>query len=453
MILRLAAGITSAVLLGEASKDVNGPLTVPLRGWSSWNTFRCNSTESTVRETILTLSSSPLFKAGYNWVMIDDGWTKCLKFRDNENGSCDIPAPRDANGRIVIDEQKFPNGFNGLVRLANERGVKLGIYTSVSAITCGGFTGSLHNEDIDAQTFVEWGFQLIKHDTCGVDISIHDGSLQAAVGRMREAIWKAGAGRIVYYLDHGNPTASQRVYNPRQWQVSDPEVLKKVASKPSELAWNWVSELAAHDQKGPHMLKTWFDIIDDWRSTVSNLHNQMRTAEYQRCGFFLFPDYLTIGQGKQSLEQYKTQFFLWAVLGTPLVLGADLRNLSSVEVDVLTSPEILEMNADSDCLQASLARSLGGQELWIKPLHDGSFAMVIFNTATFDSNVTAYLNGHTVWHDDFFPASFDNAIVRDLYSRQDLGTYNSSFTVEVAAQSARIFKVTPLPTDTNVIAI
>ena len=37
------------------------------------------------------------------------------------------------------------------------QGMKLGIYTAVSETTCGGFTGSLHHEAVDAATFAEWG--------------------------------------------------------------------------------------------------------------------------------------------------------------------------------------------------------------------------------------------------------------------------------------------------------
>ena len=37
--------------------------------------------------------------------------------------------------------------------------------------------------------------------------------------------------------------------------------------------------------RGPHMFKSWFDIEDAWGSTLSNAHNQVRVAEYQRCQF------------------------------------------------------------------------------------------------------------------------------------------------------------------------
>ena len=109
-------------------------------------------------------------------------------------------AQRDATtGALEIDVTKFPDGFKPLTSLAHSLGLKIGIYTSVSAVTCGGFAGSLHHEELDSQTFVEWGFDFIKHDSCGQDYSVHDGGLQNATLRMRDGIAAAStkAGRPV----------------------------------------------------------------------------------------------------------------------------------------------------------------------------------------------------------------------------------------------------------------
>ena len=107
-----------------------------------------------------------------------------------------------ATGALQVDETKFPNGFTPLTKLAHSLGLKIGIYTSVSAVTCGGFAGSLHHEELDAATFVEWGFDFIKHDSCGQDYSVHDGGLQNATKRMRDGIEAASsrAGRPVVSL-------------------------------------------------------------------------------------------------------------------------------------------------------------------------------------------------------------------------------------------------------------
>ena len=55
--------------------------------------------------------------------------------------------------------------------------------------------------------------------------------------------------------------------------VKDTECIVKLATKPRELVWTWAQESA-------DMFKSWLDIEDTWESTLSNIHNQIRTAEW-----------------------------------------------------------------------------------------------------------------------------------------------------------------------------
>lgn len=437
-ILALAALLASAASLNPMASTLE-----PLRGWSTWNTFGCYINQTLVEESIDALAASPLRGAGYEWVLIDDCWTTCLKY-DPSDGSCLQPGPRGADGKIQTDPQKFPAGFAQLTARAHDKGLKIGIYTSVSAVTCGGYTGSLHHEALDAETFVQdWGFDLVKHDTCGVDYSVHDGGLQNATVRMRDGLWAAGGGQTVYYLDGGNPTSPQRLFNPHQRHVVYDEALAKLATSPDELAWVWTSRLDAADGKGPHMLKTWFDRDDTWVSVLTNAHNQARIAEYHRRGHYLFPDMLTLGMGGQTEAEYRTQFFLWAILGSPLVMGNDIRSMDAFTVDLATSPELLRVQNDSDCVQGTLLHSWDATEAWARPLADGSFAAVLLNKGSSYANATLSFDGD--WHDqqDFYPASFPRAAVRDLHAGKDLGTFDHAFTTALPPHDAVILRITP----------
>jgi hypothetical protein len=60
----------------------------------------------------------------------------------------------------------------------------------------------------------------------------------------------------------------------------------------------------------------WYDRDDTWESFLSNMHNQIRIAEYQHCGFFHSPDMLTIGMGGQTRSQYRAQMLMY-VTGHP----------------------------------------------------------------------------------------------------------------------------------------
>ena len=45
-------------------------------------------------------------------------------------------------------------------------GLKFGIYGDAGTSTCGGFTGSLGFEVVDAAQFASWGVDLLKYDNC-----------------------------------------------------------------------------------------------------------------------------------------------------------------------------------------------------------------------------------------------------------------------------------------------
>lgn len=433
-----------SVLLGFVSVSAV-TLPLPLRGWSTWNTFGCKIDARLVQESILALRQSPLFAAGYNWILIDDCWPACQNVR--ANGDCQTPTPRNADGTIPVDKTKFPNGFEPLTKLAHDNGIKMGLYTSVSARTCAGYTGSFQHEAVDAKTFADWGFDFIKHDTCGTDYSIHDGTFQAAIKRMREGIGATGK-ELVYYLDSGNPTSPQRVFNPKQRHVTDREALLKLATAPKELVWNWVTEMGKDDDLGPHMIKSWFDSEDYWGSTLTLAQNQAKFPEYTRCGMFFFPDMLTIGMGDQPINQYRAMFFLWAVLGSPLIMGNDIRNMTSETTALVTAPEVLAVQADPDCVQGSLARAVGATETWIRPLSDGSFVVVLLNKGSVPTNCTIYLGeAGQGWGGgmDFDPAGpFRSMTVRDIYLRENLGSASGqTYTRVVGARDAVILKMTP----------
>ncbi|KAG7246427.1 hypothetical protein CRUP_035363, partial [Coryphaenoides rupestris] len=50
----------------------------------------------------------------------------------------------------------------------HSKGLKLGIYSDVGAYTCAGYPGSLGYYETDAQTFADWGVDLLKFDGCNM---------------------------------------------------------------------------------------------------------------------------------------------------------------------------------------------------------------------------------------------------------------------------------------------
>lgn len=454
------------VIVGAVVSLPNGAaLRAPL-GWSTWLTFKLSLNESLVRSSAEFLANSELAAGGYDYILLDDGWSVCER-SDTEGNCVELPS-RDKDGRIPVDPAKFPSGFKSVTDYVHSLGLKVGIYTGVSNRTCGGYWGSLGHEKIDAEAFAEWGFDFVKHDTCspgycgvygaaGHAGTPSDGNcIRHSTTLMSEALQAAAKALhrepIVYYIDHGNPTSPQKVYNPflhhvptkvpinpvpgtQQWR--DATGMNSQALTPSELGYTWGGGVA-------HMMKIWYDREDTWDSFLTNVHSQVGLAPYQHCGFFLAPDMLTIGMGGMSPSQERAQFLMYAILGAPLVLAADIRKLSAAQLALLTAPEVLAVDQDPQCVQGSRTQERGASEVWVKPLADASFAVVMLNKGQALANVTLAISDHGD-NTDFFPAYFSQYRVRDLLQRRDLGgSHKGDFTAQVEAHDAIMYKFTPL---------
>lgn len=129
----------------------NGVALTPPMGWSSWNLFRHRINEDIIKSIGDAMDKSGLKDAGYIYVNIDDCWQA---------------SERDEKGRLQWDKMNFKGGIKNLSSYMNERGLKLGIYSSNGTLTCEDYPASLRHERIDAETFAEWGVEYFKYDFC-----------------------------------------------------------------------------------------------------------------------------------------------------------------------------------------------------------------------------------------------------------------------------------------------
>jgi len=130
---------------------INGAAPTPPMGWASWNLFGRNINEKIIEETADAMKALHLNELGYTYLNVDDCWMSSV---------------RDSEGRLQGDLSAFPSGMKALVEKVNEKGFKLGLYTSNGTFTCEDMPSSLYNEEIDAKTFAEWGVEYFKYDFC-----------------------------------------------------------------------------------------------------------------------------------------------------------------------------------------------------------------------------------------------------------------------------------------------
>lgn len=140
------------LLLPAASSYNNGLAVTPQMGWDNWNAFACSVDADLIQSSAEAIVNLGLKDLGYTYVILDDCWSAGR----NTSG----------NGSLIVDLAKFPNGMAAVADHVHALGLKFGMYSSAGRYTCGSFEGSLDHEDVDAQTWANWGVDYLKYDNC-----------------------------------------------------------------------------------------------------------------------------------------------------------------------------------------------------------------------------------------------------------------------------------------------
>ncbi|KOV77755.1 MULTISPECIES: NPCBM/NEW2 domain-containing protein [unclassified Streptomyces] len=331
--LLCAAGLAAPALAAPAETPAapalaDGLALTPPMGFNNWNSTHCRAdfNASMVKGIADLFVEKGLKDAGYQYVNLDDCWA--------------LP-DRDANGKLVPDPVRFPDGIKAVADYVHAKGLKLGIYTSAGTKTCDsvGFPGALGHEYSDARQFADWGVDYLKYDNCnnqGVDA-------QQRYRTMRDAL-KATGRPIVYSIC--------------EWGQNKP--------------WEWASDVG-------HLWRTTGDISDNWSSMLSILKQNLPLAPYAGPGHWNDPDMLEVGNGGMTDTEYRSHFSLWSVMAAPLLIGTDLRKASQATYDILGNKEVIAVDQDPLGKQGTVVSSGGGRWVVAKEMKDGSRAVALFN--------------------------------------------------------------------------
>lgn len=306
----------------------DGLALTPPMGFNNWNSTGCRSefNEDMVKGIADIFVAKGLKDAGYQYVNLDDCWA--------------LPT-RDADGKLVPDPARFPNGIKAVADYVHSKGLKLGIYTSAGTRTCSnvGFPGALGHEYSDARQFADWGVDYLKYDNCnnqGVDA-------KTRYTTMRDAL-KATGRPIVYSIC--------------EWGENKP--------------WEWASDVG-------HLWRTTGDISDNWGSMLSILKQNLPLAPHAGPGHWNDPDMLEVGNGGMTDTEYRSHFSMWSVMAAPLLIGSDLRTASDATFGILGNKEVIAVDQDPLGKQGTVLSSTGGRWVVGKEMKDGSRAVALFN--------------------------------------------------------------------------
>ncbi len=273
----------------------------PPMGWNTWNTFGENINEELITRSADVLVDSGLVGYGYDTVVIDDCWA--LRERSPE-------------GKLVPDPEKFPHGMKYVADYVHSKGLKFGMYSCAGMLTCAGYPSSYDHEFTDAASFAEWGVDFLKYDFCYRTKFIPGDILYK---RMANAL--ANCGRDILFS-----ACSWGADNTREWI----------------------------GQTGATMWRTTGDIVDSWKSLFDLSMEAKKNIAFGGINRFPDMDMLIVGMhgnGHVGVagctdDEYRLHFSLWSLLGSPLMIGCDIREMDDASRAILTNKDVIAVNQD-----------------------------------------------------------------------------------------------------------
>ncbi|MCH4155991.1 MAG: alpha-galactosidase [Muribaculaceae bacterium] len=357
-----------------------------MMGWSSWNSFRINISESLINSAADSMVSKGLFAAGYNYVDIDDGFF----------------GGRDSDGRLYWNGN-FPNGLAPIVQHVHQLGMKIGIYSDAGDNLCsttwdnnphGRGVGLWQHEEADCRLFFdELDFDFFKVDFCG-GLNIKKSAKELYTN---------------IYRHLRNCKRQDIRFNICRWQF------------PGTWAINFADSWRIDD-----------DISREFRRIDEIIRKDLYLGAYSSPGHYNDMDILEVGRGMQN-EEAKTHFGMWSILESPLIIGCDVRYISDSTLNLLLNKEVIALNQDPLGLQAQVVKQDDDVIIVakdIKKMYSTTRAMAVYNRSekpqhVFCSFADLLLGGKVK--------------VRDLWQHCPVATSEKGFYVDVPRHGCALF--------------
>jgi alpha-galactosidase len=384
MIMHTIAALFLTLLAATAPDSL---ARTPPMGWNSWNKFGCNVSDKLIRDVADAINANGMRDAGYQYVTIDDCWQ----------------VARTAQGVIVADSVRFPAGIKALADYVHSKGLKFGIYTDAGRKTCEGRPGSYGYEAIDAKTYASWGVDYVKVDWCnseGLDA-------RTQYTKFRDAL--RASGRPI-------------VFSICEWGRNRP--------------WEWAPGVG-------NLWRTTGDISDRWSSVLTLVDLSSQYWHVAAPGGWNDPDMLEVGNGGMTATEYRAHFSLWAMMAAPLIAGNDVRRMmdstddAAATREILLNKEVIAIDQDVAGVQGTIVQAWPSElQVWVKPLADGSRAVLLFNRASVPTTITA------TW--ERVGLKTNKARVRDLWAHTDSAVVQDRYAATVPSHGVVMLRVWPV---------
>jgi hypothetical protein len=326
-------------------------------GWNSWDAYGLTIDEAQFRASAQVQAG--LKSYGWNYAVIDEGWY----FVDPQARPEARKSSWDANGRLIPDAVRFPSsakgaGFKPLADWTHSLGLKFGIHLvrgipkGVADADLPVASSSFHAaEAADKTDLCPWdnGNYGVRDTPAGQ--AFYDSMIRLY------AKWGVDFLKVDCISDHPYKGAEIRMIATAIKRAGRPIVLS-LSPGPTNLSH--AAEVAQYSQ----MWRIADDIWDGWdfrprpfpNGILSAFDNLAKWAKYAKPGNWPDADMLPWGsltphpgwgeprQSNITQDEERTQFTLWAVSRSPMILGANLTKLDDFTRTLIANREVIAID-------------------------------------------------------------------------------------------------------------
>jgi hypothetical protein len=329
----------------------------PPMGWNSWDAYGFTINEEQFRANAQVLFGLKTY--GWNYAVIDEGWY----FEDPQAPPEARKSSWDSNGRLIPDAVRFPSAANGagfkpLADWTHSQGLKFGIHI-VRGIPKGVVGANLpvadsgfHAADVaDTSDLCPWdnGNYGVRDNPAGQ--AFYDSMMRLY------AKWGLDFLKVDCIADHPYKGNEIRMIAKAIKNAHRPIVLS-LSPGPTDLSH--AAEVAEYSQ----MWRIADDIWDGWdfhvrgfpNGILSAFDNLAKWAKYAKPDNWPDADMLPWGsltphpgwgqprQSRITQDEERTQFTLWAISRSPLILGANLTKLDGFTRSLTANKEVIAID-------------------------------------------------------------------------------------------------------------
>ena len=208
------------------------------------------------------------------------------------------------------------------------------------------------------------------------------------------------------------------------------------------------------------------DHHDNWESTREAIAASVNNTGMSRSYQWAYNDYLmTGGQGcpnntnpnliyphcpGMTDNEYITEFSMWSIIGSPLIVATDIRNMTDIMKTVLLNKEVIDINqinnypggeiisdltVDCDIGYSNISNAC---QVWYRQIGAKSVAVVLYNSGEAMHSISVIFDKIPIVK---FGAKQDLSI-RDLWLHKEMGYWVGNYTQQIEPHGVSFITIT-----------